>query len=86
LRGFQPWPGAHATFRGKTLNVTAAQPVTVALETPGELRVDSGSLLVGCGDRTALELLEVQPEGKKKMAVHDFLNGYRPQNGERLGL
>jgi methionyl-tRNA formyltransferase len=86
LRGFQPWPGAHATYRGKTLNVTAAQPVTVALETPGELRVDSGSLLVGCGDRTALELREVQPEGKKKMAVHDFLNGYRPQNGERLGL
>jgi methionyl-tRNA formyltransferase len=85
LRGFQPWPGAHTTFRGKTLNVTAARSVTAPLESPGELRVDSGSLLVGCGDRTAVEFLEVQPEGKKKMPVHDFLNGYRPRSGEKLG-
>jgi methionyl-tRNA formyltransferase len=40
---------------------------------------------VGCGDRTAVEFLEVQPEGKKKMPVHDFLNGYRPRSGEKLG-
>jgi methionyl-tRNA formyltransferase len=33
-----------------------------------------------------LELLTVQPEGKKRMASHDFIHGYRPQNGEKLGL
>jgi methionyl-tRNA formyltransferase len=86
LRGFQPWPGAHTTFRDKNLNVITAHPVTHALGSPGELQVGSGSVVVGCGEQTALELLEVQPEGKKKMAVRDFLNGYRPQSGERLGL
>jgi methionyl-tRNA formyltransferase len=86
LRGFQPWPGAHTAFRGKALNVIAARPVTVQLDNSGGILVDSGTLLVGCGGRTALELIEVQPEGKKKMAARDFLNGYRPQTGERLGL
>jgi methionyl-tRNA formyltransferase len=85
LRGFQPWPGAHTTYRGKTLNVIAAAPVTMELSTAGELRIDSGSLLVGCSEGSALKLIEVQPEGKKKMAARDFLNGYRPQSGERLG-
>jgi hypothetical protein len=33
-----------------------------------------------------LELLTVQPEGKKRMASSDFVHGYRPQNGEKLGL
>lgn len=84
LRGFQPWPGAYTSFRGKNLNVTAARPATPS-PTPGELRVENGQLIVGCGQQTSLELLEVQPEGKKKMAARDFLNGYRPQAGEKLG-
>ena len=32
-----------------------------------------------------LELLEVQPEGKKRMAARDFVHGYRPQNDKQLG-
>ena len=51
----------------------------------GELRVECNDLLVGCGHNTALELLELQPEGKKRMPVRDFINGYRPRTGERLG-
>ena len=85
LRGFQPWPGAYTSFRGKNLNVTAAQPVPQVGLDSGVLQVDIGRLLVGCGQQTALELLELQPEGKKRMSARDFLNGYRLQNGERLG-
>lgn len=87
MRGFQPWPGAFTTFRSKKLSVTAARPLpsgSAALE-PGALRVDCGQLLVGCGELTTLELLEVQPEGKKRMAVADFVNGYKPQSSDRLG-
>jgi len=43
------------------------------------------SLLVGCGERSALELIELQMEGKKRMSVQDFVNGYRPKDGEVLG-
>lgn len=87
LRGFQPWPGAFTSFRGKNLNVTAARPLAsgTAVSDPGTLRVECGQLLVGCGQLTTLELLEVQPEGKKRMSAKDFINGYRPHEGERLG-
>jgi methionyl-tRNA formyltransferase len=87
LRGFQPWPGAFTAFRGKNLSVTAARPLTsgsAGLD-PGALRLDCGQLLVGCGQGTALELQEVQPEGKKRMPARDFANGYRPTAGEKLG-
>jgi methionyl-tRNA formyltransferase len=48
--------------------------------------VENNQFLAGCGDDKVLELLEVQPEGKKRMAARDFINGYRPQPGEKLGM
>ena len=83
LRGFQPWPGAFTTFRGKNLHVWDAEVLQQSLP-PGELLVENNRLLVGCKGN-ALALLEVQPEGKKHMATPDFIHGYRPQTGERLG-
>jgi len=85
LRGFQPWPGAFTIFRDKQFAIHAARPTNQSNLAPGELAGAGDSLLVGCGNHTALELLEVQPEGKKRMAARDFANGYRPQAGERLG-
>lgn len=84
LRGFQPWPGAFTTFRGKALNVTAAKPSPEKVS-QAQLLIKEGALLVGCGDSTTLELLEIQPEGKKRISARDFMHGYRPQPGERLG-
>ena len=49
---------------------------------PGELRVEGDRLLVGAGNRTALELIEIQLEGKKRMSTRDFVNGYRLVAGE----
>jgi methionyl-tRNA formyltransferase len=84
LRGFQPWPGAFTTFRGKNLNVTAARPASVSVH-EGQLFVDNGRLFAGCGESSALELLEVQPEGKKRISAGDFIHGYRPQPSDRFG-
>ena len=84
LRGFQPWPGAYTSFRGKNLHIWAARAVERTLA-EGELTVDSGHLIVGCGAGSALELLEVQMEGKKRMPAADFVHGYRPKPGEKLG-
>src|SRR5216684_9106441 len=75
LRGFQPWPGAFTTFRGKNLRVWAARPVTTVLPS-GELNVDGDRIFAGCGQATSIELLEVQPEGKKRMPARDFIHGY----------
>lgn len=84
LRGFQPWPGAFTTFRGKTLQVWAAKP-SQSETRPRELVVQGDHLFLGCGHNTALELLELQPEGKKRMAARDFVHGYHPTTGEKLG-
>lgn len=83
LRGFQPWPGAFTSFRSRNLHIWASRPVQRTLA-EGELIVEADHVIVGCGGGTALELLEVQPEGKKRMAARDFVHGYRPRNGEKL--
>jgi methionyl-tRNA formyltransferase len=85
LRGFQPWPGAFTSFRGKNLNVWAAKPIEQSVPA-GQMAIEGDRLIAGCGDNTALELLEVQLEGKRRMAARDFVHGYRPRNGERLGM
>ena len=85
LRGFQPWPGAFTTFRGKQLTIHAARSGTGPQIGPGEIAVLQDRLFTGCGEHSVLELIEVQPEGKKRMSARDFANGYRLQAGEKLG-
>ncbi len=85
IRGFQPWPGVYTKFRGKNLQICRALPVDNALPA-GQLHVEGHRLLVGCGSNSSLELLELQLEGKQRMSASDFLNGYRPRPGEKLGL
>jgi methionyl-tRNA formyltransferase len=84
LRGFQPWPGAFTSFRGRNLHVWQAKPVEIDVA-QGALLITNDRLILGCGQNTALELVVVQPEGKKRMAARDFVNGYRPDSGEKLG-
>jgi methionyl-tRNA formyltransferase len=88
LRGFQPWPGAFTTFRGKNLNLIAAKPYEnesgLSLS-PGELLYKDERLLLGCAASTVLEIKELQLEGKKRMSARDFANGYKPVPHESLG-
>jgi methionyl-tRNA formyltransferase len=84
LRGFQPWPGAFTSFRGKNLQVTQAKAMKRTIP-PGELFPENDHLLAGCSAQTCLEILELQPEGKKRMQAKDFIHGYHPKSGEKLG-
>ena len=86
LRGFQPWPGAFTTFRGKALSVRSARASgTSGQAAPGSIESAADRLLVQCGGGASIEILELQPEGKKRMAARDFIHGYQPKSGERLG-
>jgi methionyl-tRNA formyltransferase len=86
LRGFQPWPGAFTTFRGKTLQLHAARPAPeIVLSRPGYFAIEDGRLLLGFAHSSALEILELQIEGKKRMGASDFINGYRPRSDEPVG-
>ena len=91
-RGFYPWPGAHSTFRGKKFIVHRMTPAAMdALDEPlemtreGEMVVSGERLLVVCGGLTAIELSEVQLEGKARMTAAEFARGYQLKGGERLG-
>ncbi|HKR29911.1 MAG TPA: methionyl-tRNA formyltransferase [Terriglobales bacterium] len=85
LRGFQPWPGCFTSFRGKKLSIAVAKPHQESQKlSSGEIFVEGDRVRIGCREGT-LELLEVQPEGKRKMSIGDFVRGYRPHEGERLG-
>jgi methionyl-tRNA formyltransferase len=86
LRGFQPWPGAFTTFRGKLLHIHEAIPsAELSAVAAAHFAVDNERLLLGFAHGTALELSELQMEGKRRMSARDFVNGYRPRIDESLG-
>ncbi len=84
MRGFDPWPGAYTSFRGKRLHIRRARPLAEPALEPGRLSAADG-LRVGCARQTALAIEQLQPEGKKRMSADDFIHGYRPAENELLG-
>ncbi|HEX4064499.1 MAG TPA: methionyl-tRNA formyltransferase [Acidobacteriaceae bacterium] len=87
-RGFQPWPGAWTLLGGKKLVVHRMLPTEVrgaAGADPGILLAEQETMFAACGDGTWLELVEVQLEGKRRMAAGEFLRGHALQSGMRLG-
>ena len=56
----------------------------VAVVKAGYFAIENGRLLLGFAHGTALEVSELQVEGKKRMSAADFINGYRPRSDEPL--
>ena len=84
-RGFQPWPGAFTSLRGKKLILGKVCPGRELVGDVGTVVVDGGALMVVCGQGTGLVLEEVQMEGKTRMKAAEFLRGYQVKTGERVG-
>lgn len=88
IRGLHPWPGCYTRVPGEThaarLKIHAAAP-TAGRGAPGEIldRPD-GALVIACGEG-GLRLLEVQPEGRKRMPGEAYLRGHRLRVGDRIG-
>jgi methionyl-tRNA formyltransferase len=85
-RGFQPWPGAWTTVRGKKLTFHQLR----LRHSPqggesGVFRVEGDRLFFAAGDGVSLEVTELQLEGKRRMAVADLLRGHGLVDGARLG-
>lgn len=91
VRGLSPYPAAWSRVRyqdGSEQDVKIFETAPVApgsvlfeAQTPGECRVESRRLFVACGDGW-IEILSLQPAGKKRMSAHDFLLGYSPEQFE----
>ncbi|HXB69181.1 MAG TPA: methionyl-tRNA formyltransferase [Candidatus Acidoferrales bacterium] len=91
VRGLQPWPGAYTTFRGQTVHIWQSRVVTQTRPpAPGPRPLFPGRfaglkpLTVACGEG-ALELLEIQLEGRKRIPAADFANGQRLTENDILG-
>ncbi|MDI3099731.1 MULTISPECIES: methionyl-tRNA formyltransferase [Streptomyces] len=85
VRGCTPAPGAWTTFRGERLKLVQAVPVPDRTDlAPGQLVAGKNNVYVGTGSY-AVELLWVQPQGKKPMRAADWARGVRIAEGELLG-
>lgn len=87
VRGFQPWPNAFTHDGSHRLIIWRAEPITseVSRAQPGQMIAAGGDeLVVQCGNKTALRLVELQPEAKRRMSVRDFLNGTHRKPGDRF--
>ena len=78
VRGLVPWPSAVTQLDGIRCKVlrTAITGETSGKAPGSILQADKRGLKVACGDGRVLELLEVQPDGKKRMAASAFLAGH----------
>lgn len=90
VRGFQPWPNAYTHCKSQRLIIwksgVAETGIADGPAGAGEVIAAHGDdLVVKCGDETALRLHEVQPEGRRRMGVRDFLNGTHLKIGDRFG-
>jgi methionyl-tRNA formyltransferase len=86
-RGFQPWPGAYSYFRGQMFHIWKSRVSGEALQgEPGLMSAMEKRLLIACGERTELELIEVQIEGRKRMSGTAFMNGHHLKDDEKLGV
>jgi methionyl-tRNA formyltransferase len=100
MRGFAPWPGAYATFRGQACHLWAepapketawpaqvlANPSLAALRSvPGTLFGEKRDWFVSCGKATVLRLQSVKLEGRKQVSASEFANGAHLRSAERFG-
>jgi methionyl-tRNA formyltransferase len=87
IRGFLPWPGAYSFFRGQMFHIWKSRVHSDAASgEPGQMIHEKKRLWIACGEATAIEPIEVQLEGKKRMSAEAFLNGQHLQDNEKLGV
>lgn len=74
-RGLTPWPGVWTTFENKRVKLLKIQPIDKTMDY-GLWTMDDGRIFVGCG-KGAIEIEELQVEGKNKQNAREFINGHR---------
>lgn len=85
IRGLDPWPGAHSSFRGKSCQLWGRLAAAGApASPPGTILAHGEKVLVACGDSTMLRLEFVQMEGRKRISARDFANGARLGPADRF--
>ncbi|MFQ6002280.1 MAG: methionyl-tRNA formyltransferase [Candidatus Zixiibacteriota bacterium] len=88
IRGLSPTPAAFTLYKGKILKIFKATVIGETLFTSrfGEVAESGGKEKIWIKTKKGiLNILELQPEGKRKMSAEEFVRGYRIKVGEKLG-
>ena len=85
VRGMDPWPSAYTLLSGKTLKLWKVRPVEGSGKAGSVIDIGKESFTIACGEG-AIEVLEVQLEGQKRMSAGDFLKGSTLNIGQELGV
>jgi len=80
IRGMNPFPGAFTLVKNEDglepWKIGQTKMTSLFSNAPGQFRTEGSQLFIGTGDKE-LEILLIQPPGKKKLSAVEFLNGYR---------
>jgi len=74
IRGLSPYPGAFFEYKGKNYKLFKALPDLSKQDITGNIVQSKNELKIGCG-KGILSILEIQPEGRKRMKINEFLRG-----------
>ena len=78
IRGLSPYPAAFTTFNGRHLKIFSPQIISLQHQLdPGTVSTDGKTFLHFAAKDGFIEVMEVQPEGKRRMTIEEFLRGSR---------
>ena len=83
IRGLNPWPCASAVLNGKRIKLHSSR-LAQGSGKPGQV-LSLDPFVAACGEG-AIELIEVQAEGKKKMPASAFINGLHVSSASELSF
>lgn len=76
IRGLSPYPGAILTYNGKNYKIFKTKLTFDKTVNKNDILVTKQEIFLGCYN-SVLQILEIQPEGRKKMSANEFLRGYK---------
>ncbi len=81
IRGFYSWPAAYFFLQGKRVKILSSRIANGRAAESGTVLCSDKRLIIACADNTAIELLEIQAEGSKRMKAEDYLKGHPIKEG-----
>ena len=84
VRGYYSWPCSFFFLKGKRIKVVKAKVGAATDKAPGTVVNNKEVLAIACKDGGTLEIIEVIPEGAKRMSAVNMLRGNKVELGERV--
>ncbi|MDE5995735.1 MAG: methionyl-tRNA formyltransferase [Eubacterium sp.] len=85
IRGLQSWPCASTVINGKNVKIHKSVLSEEKGNEAGKIVYNKNVITVSCGDGKCIDILELQPDGKKRMDAKSFLAGNKIEIGQIIG-